>query len=197
MKTNLTKNLVLALILSVGPSMILTPVPSLGSNSTLSSNFVPLAPAKSILSLKTEVRNARKECETLDCAHLDLILSKVNREHELPESLERQLIARAISTAENHWPDTILEGPYETDFNIRVNQIEKLTRDRKTIGYRLIVSAKAWEIDSCEYDPISQPDLNRCPPGHIVEALFISSDLKEVFVDDKFYADFIPAKENL
>jgi len=199
MNTNFTKNLGLALILTVGlSSLILTPAQSLGSNSAVSpSHFLGAAPNKSIISLKTEVRNAQKACGTLDCTHSDLVLSQVNKGQELPEGLEKQLIARAISTAENHWPDTILEGPYETDFNIRVIQIEKLTRDRKTLGYRLIVSAKAWEIDSCEYDSITQPDLNRCPPGHIVEALFISSDLKEVFVDDNFYADFIPAKESL
>lgn len=149
----------------------------------------------SSISLRKQVRESRISCPALDCT-TDMQLIQWTQDSNVSESTVRAAARRAQGAAENHWPDTILEGPYETFFDMEARSIEILHKGDQVIGYRVLVSAKAWEIETCNYDARVSPDLGACPPGEIVEAIFVSADGKEAFVDEEYVAQFIPYKLN-
>lgn len=142
-------------------------------------------------SLRKQVREAQQSCPELNCSDT-LQLKDWSESVEVPESLVQRAIQRAKSAAQNHWPDTILEGPYQTDFRIQARSLEVLQQDDQVLGFRVLVSANAWEIESCDFDSRVPSTLNTCPAGEIVEAIFVSADNREAFVDENNYAQFIP-----
>lgn len=145
--------------------------------------------------LRQIVRQSQATCPHLRCPDVALTV-RIPATKELsamPANLKAELMKRAKDHAAQTWGDTVLEGPYETNFRFRTEAIEFVELEKKIVGYRVTVSAPAWEIEKCAYDPENRETLQDCPEGRIREAQFVAGDLSDLFTDDHAIAEFIPA----
>lgn len=108
------------------------------------------------------------------------------------EDLQRSLFLQLQERAEyesNIWGDTILEGDYEMSRDpIVLNAVSAIYNSRGTfVAYRIIYSARAWDVADCEFDSnrLYQASaqeygeiFKECTEGVIVGNSFVSPGLK-------------------
>lgn len=146
--------------------------------------------------LRQIVKQSQATCPQLRCADVALTV-RLPGSRELaamPADLKADLMKRAKDRAAQTWGDTVLEGPYETNYRFRTEAIEFVELEKKVVGYRVTVSAPAWEIEKCAFDPANRETLKSCPEGRIREAQFVAGDLSDLFTDEHALAEFVPAK---
>jgi hypothetical protein len=84
------------------------------------------------------------------------------------------------------WADTILEGEYLAESEVRVDSIEIARVGELFLGYRITYSSVAYETMDCD----SARQLESCVAGRIVESTFVSPNLESWIRDDRHLADF-------
>jgi hypothetical protein len=136
-------------------------------------------------SFRRQVDAAQKECPDLHCAKspiLAQVLSagEINLMQKPSEVKLTQLCERM---AEAEWPDTILEGPYVANFNVKISEIEALFKASTGVllGYKITYEDKAWYTDTCNYSPKHPETLKSCETGVLSESLFVSIETNEAF----------------
>ncbi len=83
------------------------------------------------------------------------------------------------------WDDTILEGPYEAENFIALDQVEGFFHNDQLVAYRITYSARAWRLGRGGV---------RVEEGRIVESAFVSVSLKGFFRDERAIAEFHPLR---
>lgn len=159
---------------------------------------VPADPAAEaeLKNLKRQIRAEQKTCPSLTCSNLAVRVRPMTptEVNSLGSVLRARLRQAARSMALELWPDTILEGPYHVQFRVRMDQIQRLTRNNETIGYRITFSDKAWNLDRCKTGVSEQPQskLRNCETGRVNDAGFVLNDLARSFRDESVPATYVP-----
>lgn len=145
-------------------------------------SFTPKASANSAAQttgaqFEALVNKAQQSCPKLNCRNQPLHLVRLNSAQisRLSGPVRSRLLVAAKSIADI-WPDTILEGGFDTDFNLKIDQIELVMFANQLVGYRIAFSAAAKDEDH--------------HPGRIIEHGFMSSDLSTDFRDEAELAYF-------
>lgn len=84
------------------------------------------------------------------------------------------------------WADTILEGEYLAESEVRLDSIEIARSGELFLGYRITYSSVAYETMDCDSDR----QLESCIAGRIVESTFVSPNLQSWIRDDRHLAEF-------
>ena len=144
---------------------------------------------------QTKILNAQALCPHLDCPGLsvNVVELTISERQQVKDLFHEGLKSLVVGLVEDLWPDTILEGPYEIAHQVRIDHIQKVLVDQKMAGFRMTYSDKAWNLNNCQYDPKVPSTLSTCQEGRIVEAAFVSADLKEIFRDDQSFATYVKA----
>lgn len=144
--------------------------------------------------LERRIQKAQFTCPDLSCTEINVGLANMSRAEirSLPTETRETLKNSVVELAQNLWPDTILEGPYENLGRFRIEQVQKLIVDDRHAGYRVTYSDKAWDIDTCDFDPQKPETIKACETGRIYESAFVSLDYKEVFRDETNVANYVP-----
>jgi hypothetical protein len=123
------------------------------------------------------ILKAQKSCPSLRCAR-QLIQIRPLSALELSrlDAQTKAALIQSMGSVADIWPDTILEGGYETDFQLRIDQVELVQINRQPIGFRFTFSAAARD------------EGRRI--GRIVESAFLSQDLTTSFRDEMDLAHF-------
>ncbi|GEM_PF-6980519 len=135
------------------------------------------AQAKSFAELAYSLSTEIEKYEEVDLS-LDVLQNK----------LLKKLQERAEYEA-NIWGDTILEGDYELSRDpIALNAVSAIYNSQGTfVAYRIIYSARAWDVADCEFDSsrlLQASDqeygeiFRDCTEGVIVGNSFVSPGLK-------------------
>jgi hypothetical protein len=103
---------------------------------------------------------------------------------------ELRKIARTL--VNENWPESILEGDFIIKGHTRLDEVYFLMKNNESIGYWISYSVRAWDVSTCDYDPIEHRDLSDCREGRIYEGAFVHSSLKDYNVDRYFSAHFKP-----
>lgn len=103
----------------------------------------------------------------------------------------RDLLQRKATELSNVWADTILEGDYYADTEVRLDSLEEIFRGNRLIAYRITYSAKAWDTGSCDFDAENLKTLAQCESGRIFESGFVSQDLRLEDQDPDALAEFV------
>lgn len=140
---------------------------------------------------------AQKKCPHLNCHESRVIAVEVSEsEYRKIEKDDRLKIKNlVIRQAEDLWGDTILEGPYENLGRYRIDSVQKILIDGALSGYRVTYSDRAWDTDTCNYDPTDKKTLKNCTSGRIVESAFVDVGLTKVYRDLEAMAQFIAGME--
>ncbi len=109
----------------------------------------------------------------------------------LPTSLYNNLLSAAFNQAQI-WGDTILEGDYAADGNVRLDEVIIIQQNTQVLGYVITYSERAWYVGQCAYVFNRPESLNSCEEGRIQETSFISNSFKEIEVAQNKFADFKP-----
>lgn len=88
------------------------------------------------------------------------------------------------------WGDTILEGDYVADGNMRLDEVHIIKQGDTVIGYALTYSERAWFTGDCAYNSTNRNSLEFCQEGRIQERSFVSADFQDVKVDQNQFAEF-------
>jgi len=127
------------------------------------------------------VHRTQSACPSLKCKNQPLTLNPLKQAQiSRLDAQTRAALAKAMNNVADIWPDTILEGGYNTNFKLRMDQIEAVVLANQIVGYRFTFSAEAWDENE-----------NRTP-GRIVEHGFLSQDLSVDFRDEAALAEFHP-----
>ncbi|MBX3017319.1 MAG: hypothetical protein KF767_05475 [Bdellovibrionaceae bacterium] len=160
----------------------------LGTSATLPAYAETTAADDVVLkTLKRELRKAQKSCPKLDCPSQSLQVVPLTSAQVRELGTERRARLRQVTKAMalDLWPDTVLEGPYQVQFRMRLDHIEFLTRNGEQIGYRLSFSDKAWNTDDCRPKTSNtQNQLKDCETGRVHDAGFVLNDLKTTTRDE-------------
>lgn len=81
----------------------------------------------------------------------------------------------------NYWADTILEGDFDADSEIRLDRIEGIFQADELLAYRISYSARAWRLGNRG---------QHGQEGRISESTFVSKALKSWFRDADHLAEF-------
>lgn len=145
--------------------------------------------------LKALIRKEQKKCPTLNCAGQEFQVEALNAAEmrALGNELRKDLRLAGRGLALDLWPDTILEGPFYVQYRVRMDRIERLLRNHEAIGYRIVFSDKAWNIDHCKPKTPGdrEPSFRNCATGRIKDAGFVLNDLR-AFRDESVIAAFQP-----
>jgi|GEM_PF-3045432 len=176
-------NFALAAVLPTAPAPAnLNPQVELGVSPDGSSNF------------RKAVLNGEKLCWNLRCAQSGVETQVFGAQSltRLGGDLLEDLTAQAKDLAQDEWPDSIMEGPYVSFFNITIQEITTISQNGKALGYRLVIQDPAWQIDGCHYEPREPATLAACKPGRFEQVIFISVSLREAFHDPQTEVQFLP-----
>ncbi len=115
-----------------------------------------------------------------------------------PQNFDRLVSVKLAEIAEDQvqvWADTILEGDYLADGEVKIERVNLVRYRGEFIGYQVFYSTHA--VDTSECDPsrvsaISSASLPAdCVDGRIVEASFVSPDLQSWIRDEHHFAEFV------
>ena len=141
--------------------------------------------------LQTRIYQAQRECPKLNCPQQKVYISHLPPElKELTQEIRAQMKALAKDLAHAQWPETVLHGKYVNSERFRIEEIQKLVVDSEHVGYRVTYSDKAWDVESCQYDPRNASSLQSCRSGRIKESAFIDLELQVIFRDEEARAGF-------
>jgi hypothetical protein len=140
---------------------------------------------------RKSVEISQAACTDMRCPQSVLQATLVSRSEwlALPDEVRNTIHSRVRQRAD-FWNDTILESDYEAKGRAALDAVEVLVKDQKVVGYRFQFSKQAWDTSTCAFDS-EKPDLSPCQQGRIVDAAFISADLREIFQDEQSYAHFV------
>ena len=148
----------------------------------------------SSLTWADEMGNDSKDFEALLQSPYEISLI-FNREQSfwLPKNIYQNLNSIALQQAQI-WADTILEGDYHAAGQTQLDQVEGLYKNGLLVGYRIIYSEQAWDLNQCEYYQVPEENrekaLQACPQGRIFEASFVSLAFTTFIRDDNQFAEF-------
>jgi len=139
-----------------------------------------------------EIQISQNACGNLACDHSTIRkkLITTGEWRRLAPKARGELRRIARSLVNENWPDTILEGDYIIKGHTRLDNVYFLLKDDQIIGFWMLYSVKAWDVSSCDYDPIGHKDLTGCIEGRISEGAFVHLNLKTFEVDRYHAADF-------
>jgi|GEM_PF-1067034 len=144
---------------------------------------------------RKSIEEAQGLCPSLKCPQSVVTLKQLDPASwtALPTTTQKFLNAQAVERSVA-WDDTILESDYFTSDkdSVSLNSVAFVDRNNQRIGYRIIFAIRAWDTSTCPFDP-ENPKLEGCQEGLIIDAAFVSLDLKEVFQDETSYAHFVAA----
>ncbi len=127
------------------------------------------------------VNRTQKACPLLNCKNQPLTLVALTQAQiSRLDAQTRAAFTKAMSNVADIWPDTILEGGFDTNFKFRMDQIQGVVLANQIVGYRFTFSAEAWDENE-----------NKAP-GRITEHAFLSQDLSVDFRDEAALAEFLP-----
>ncbi|MFN7728130.1 MAG: hypothetical protein ACK5P7_03125 [Bdellovibrio sp.] len=143
--------------------------------------------------LEKLILEAQKTCPKLNCPERALrVVQMSTAEHRALGTVKRaQLKELGVRLAEDLWGDTILEGPFEHAGRYRLDQVQKLMLHDVLVGYRITYSDKAWDLDTCSYDPSNRRSLETCETGRITESAFVDQDALNIYRDYEAMAEFV------
>ena len=141
-----------------------------------------------------QVLEAQKNCPHLDCDGTSVQVEAYGHDEfrSLPKELRAQLKNAAVLLAHELWPDTILEGSYLNADRYRVEALEKVLNNGVQVGYRITYSDKAWNTDTCDFNPQIPESIAKCETGRITDSAFISLDLQTTLRDEAAWAAYSP-----
>lgn len=86
------------------------------------------------------------------------------------------------------WSDTILEGDYRAEKQVRLDRVEALfaVGNPHLVAYRITYSTRAWYTADC----VPHQGLQSCEEGWIQESSFVSATIASWLRDDGAYAEF-------
>ena len=165
---------------------------------TLTLLMTILLASRSVLAaskFEMQVRSAQKSCPTLACSKSTLQLRKLTGDElrRLSPATLKSLKEVGNYVSRTLWPDTILEGPFYVQFQIRVEKVERVIEKGSAIGWRVTYSDQAWNIDTCNFDERNMKTLEKCEAGRIFESAFADNNFSSVFRDDNAYATYSSA----
>ncbi|MFN7823982.1 MAG: hypothetical protein ACK5P6_01325 [Pseudobdellovibrionaceae bacterium] len=128
---------------------------------------------------KADVRRSQKECPRLNCAQgkLHLETLSVSEFRNLPLE-EREKLREVAFDLAQIWGDTILEGDFEANHQIKLDAVEYVVEGSTIVGYRLTYSASAKDLSSGR-------------EGRIVESGFVHKSFRGPFQDHHSLAIFV------
>lgn len=139
-----------------------------------------------------DVEIGQSNCPDLNCelspVKKQAISSYQWRQIDLQTRNKLRSIARYM--VNSYWPDTVLEGDLIIKGHTRLDQTYFVTKNEEVVGYWVVYSVRAWDVSTCNYDPIEYPSVEGCLEGRISEAAFIEVSLQSSRVDDHFSATF-------
>jgi hypothetical protein len=125
------------------------------------------------------ILQAQKACPSLECTQNPIRVKPLTpTEFSRLDAPTRAALNRSMQSVADIWPDTILEGGYETDFRLRLDLVEIVLMSGKRVGFRFTFSAAANDEDKIA--------------GRIVERGFLSQDFSTDFRDETALAHFMP-----
>lgn len=151
-----------------------------------------------VLELQNLVREEQKTCPKLNCEESRLYVRDLMAFESKELGTEKRALLRAKTREQalGMWPDTVLEGPYQVQFRMRVDQLQELSLDGAPIGYRVMFSDKSWNTERCvaSAPPTSErssaPWYKTCETGRIYDAVFVLHSLQTAFRDEAAPATF-------
>lgn len=141
---------------------------------------------------RQSIEDAQGNCPDLKCPQSSVTLKTLttaewaSQSKEIQDFINQQVVERSAA-----WDDTILESDYYSTDAATLGDVASVSRGSELIGYRMSFQTRAWDTGSCPFDP-ENPDVESCDQGLIVDAAFLSVDLKEVFQDQNSFAHFVP-----
>lgn len=91
----------------------------------------------------------------------------------------------------NVWGDTILEGDYVADGEVRLTKISAIYKNSELVAYRITYNQNAWDTSTCNYDGNRhQETLVGCAAGKITESTYVSASLNYYEIDENQFAEF-------
>lgn len=145
------------------------------------------------------IQDAQALCPNLQCPRSAITLKPIGNDDgtALPAETQKFLSEQAVERS-SAWDDTILESDYFTsdDDIAALSSVALLYQNNQPIGYRMTFAIRAWDTSTCPFDA-ENPQLDACQEGQIVDAAFVSLDLKEIFQDETSYAHFVSNRLHL
>lgn len=137
--------------------------------------------AAAVSDLEIMVKRSQVTCSELNCPETRIGVRELRGEElqALPPSHREFLDQSTLTFAEEIWPDTVLEGPFEVDYSqpAQIEKVEALMIDGEIQGYRVTFSMTARDID-------------REVAGRVVDRLFAIPQIPVHFHDDAFTPSF-------
>lgn len=149
------------------------------------------------LSFNERIQEAQKQCPMLNCPGLSVQVTDLSITEYRALGTETRIQLKQLATllAEDVWGDSILEGPYENLGRYKIDWIQKVLIDSEQAGFRVTYSDKAWDTETCDYNPEDRSTLDSCQSGRIVESAFINLALDSIYRDEEAMAEFVPDQE--
>lgn len=100
-------------------------------------------------------------------------------------------LKKAAEEQVNVWGDTISEGDYVADGEVKINKIAAIYKDDLLVAYKITYSQNAWDTSECNYDGNHHSEtLIGCSAGKIVESSYVTPEMKYFEVDENQFAEF-------
>lgn len=127
----------------------------------------------------------KAECPEDKVGNMDLrTCNNVELSNQILSRQQMKLVNKAIDDETNSWPDSILEGDVDTNFeNLKIESIQSVSsiKDHSLIGYSVKFSYLGWEtgcVKDNNYDRTKPETYCDCQKGRIRAVLFLEPDLK-------------------
>jgi hypothetical protein len=141
-----------------------------------------------------EINRSQGLCADLTCEQSPVKkrLIKATEWSKMSPHIRAELRKIARTIVDEIWPDTILEGDYLIKGHTQLDEVYFLLKNDEIIGFWISYSVRAWDVSTCNYDPIEYKDLSGCREGRIYEGAFVHANLKTYDIDHYYSAHFKP-----
>jgi len=148
------------------------------------------------LSFWDDIHQSQNLCANLSCNESPIKKQEITAAQwrKIAPDIREELRKIARRLVNENWPDTILEGDYVIKGHTRLDEVAFLVKNGEVIGFWIYYSVRAWDISSCDYDPIDNDNLASCAEGRIYEGAFVHLNLQSFDVDRHHAAQFKPDK---
>ncbi len=141
-----------------------------------------------------QIQNFMKACPGVeDCPQPYHIETLLNEEPDFKNNAsDPELVSKLVEVAHDQaqiWGDTILEGDFVAEGQVRLDSVLAVYREGQLMGYHITYSEVAWDTSTCTYDGQKQ-SLKDCKAGRISEGSFISPDFVDAMTDRNKFAEF-------
>lgn len=156
--------------------------------------MMPLSFAKAGDELQRQIEDVQTRCPRLNCPSemIWVVSFPAAEQKKLTKADKAELKGRVLELIAEAWPEAILQDELLNSNRIRIDKIEKLVIEGQHSGYRVSYSDKAWELNTCDYQPGDSSSLKDCKTGRIFESAFMALDFDHVFPDAQARATFQP-----